>query len=207
MLHIESMDIVKYVDDHWPGDKLIPEDAVRRELSDALVARGKALHRNIRYVSFRWGLGRLGRLGRREEARLIELEQDGSPEGMAEFYAGFDADRIPQSIYLDKLRELEAGYAELETLLERDGRAFLTGPTLTPADIIWSLKVLRIAECGYPFASRYPALFAWYGRVARRPGFRAGVMARHGLMSGMFKTKASVEGWFGRGLKHLAGAA
>jgi hypothetical protein len=31
--------------------------------------------------------------------------------------------------------------------------------------MIWSIKVLRIHECGYPFARNFPALHAWYERA------------------------------------------
>jgi len=206
VLHIESMDIVKYVDDNWPGEKLIPEDPERLTLSDSLVQQGKALHRSVRYVSFRWGLGSLGKLRAKEEAQLRQLENKNSPEAMLEFYSGFDSGRIPESVYLDHLQALEAGYANLNQLLE-DGRQYLTGDTLTPADILWSLKVLRISECGYPFARNYPALNEWFARVRERPGFREGVMGKHRIMSAAFKAKAAVENFCGVGIKQVSCSA
>jgi glutathione S-transferase len=204
VLHIESMDIVQYVDDHWPGEKLIPADPERLNLNEDLVTQAKALHRSVRFVSFRWGLRSLGKLNAKEEAQLKQLEQQDSPEKMAEFYSGFDSGTIPQAVYLDHLRRLEAGYARIDGLLDGDGRRFLTGATLTPADIIWSLSVLRLSECGYPFAEHYPALADWYGRIAQRPGFREGVMARNRFLSGAFKAKAAVENLFGKGLRQAS---
>lgn len=200
VLHIESMDIVTYVDDHWPGVKLTPDEPDRRRLSDGLVEQGKALHRAVRYVSFRWGLKGLGKLAAKEEAQLRQLERADSPEGMAEFYTGFDHGAIPEAVFIDHLRALEAGYAEIDRLLDSDGRTFLTGTTLTPADIIWSLKVLRIRECGYPFAHNFPALDHWFRRVSERPGFREGVMGRHRIMSGAFRLKAAAENLLGMGI-------
>ena len=203
VLHIESMDIVRYVDDNWPGPGLLPEDPQRRALSDELVIEGKAAHRSIRFVSFRWGLRGLGKLSAAEEARLLALEQENSPEKMGEFYTGFDQGTIPEAVFLEHLHLLETGYARLESLLE-DGRAFLTGDSLTPADIIWSLKVLRIGECGYPFARNFPALHAWFRRISARPAFREGVMEHNKFLSGAMSIKASVENFFGKGLKQVS---
>lgn len=204
VLHIESMDIVKYVDDHWPGDKLIPEDPTRARDSEQWVARGKELHRSVRFVSFRWGLRALGKLSKKEESRLLKLEVANSPERMGEFYTGFDQGSIPEPVFLDHLRKLEAAYREIDRLLESDGRLFITGPTLTPADILWSLAVLRISECGYPFQRHYPALWAWFQRIRLRPGFREGVMGRNKLLSGFMTAKAGLENWFGKGLKQVS---
>lgn len=204
VLHIESMDIVRYIDDLMPGEKLLPEHQARRELADDLVAQAKALHRSVRFVSFRWGLRSLGKLSAREEAQLIKLENENSPEKMVEFYTGFDSDRIPQEVYLDHLRRLETGYLRLEKLLNSDARPFLTGASLTPADIIWSLKVLRIGECGYPFAAHFPALQEWFLRISKRDSFREGVMGKNRMLSGAMRAKGRLENALGFGLKQAS---
>jgi glutathione S-transferase len=203
-LHIESMDIVRYIDETWPHNRLFPEDPAAAELADALVERGKKLHVSVRYVSFRWGLGRLGKIGVREEAFLRKLEQKESPEQLFAFYSRYNRDTIDQGTYDSHLRALEEGYGWLERLLESDGRPFLTGNTFSFADIIWSCKVLRISECGYPFRRNFPAVFAWYEHVSRRPAFRDGVMHGHHAMSKAFQFKAGLDNLFGRGLKQAS---
>mgnify|MGYP003537384375 FL=1 len=74
------------------------------------------------------------------------------------------------------------------------------GDAFSVADIIWSLTVLRIRECGYPF-DRFPALSRWYARIEQRPGFRNGVMARHRTLSRVLRLKAALENLFGVGLR------
>jgi glutathione S-transferase len=199
-LYVESMDIVQYVDETWPGNRLVPADPEAAEHARLLVERGKQLHVSVRYVSFRWGLGRLGKLGAKEEAALRALERKDSPEKLVHFYAGFDSDSIDAATYEAHLEALETAYGDLDRTLRSDGRAFLTGDSFSTADILWSLKILRILECGYPFRRNFPALFDWYQRVTRRPGFQAGVLARHRTMSNAFKVKAAIENLFGVGL-------
>lgn len=203
-LYIESMDIVDYIDATWPQNRLMPEDPDAAGLARSLVAQGKALHVSVRYVSFRWGLGRLGKLSADDEQDLRRLETNGSPEQLVSFYERYDRDQIEEATFSEHLAALEGGYGTLERLLSGDGRPFLTGDTFTIADIIWSLKVLRIQECGYPFAANYPALFAWHGRVTSRPAFKDGVMSRHTAMSRIFKLKAAAANLFGRGLKQAS---
>lgn len=194
------MDIVDYLDVLWPANPLIPIEPEAALLTRSLIEEAKRLHVSVRYVSFRWGLGRLGRLGAKEERTLGRLEPADSPEGMLGFYRQYDRGAIAESTYDTHLDALEQGYAMLERLLVGDGRPFLTGPSFSAADIIWSLKVLRIRECGYPFATRFPAVAAWFARVSARPAFQQGVMARHHFMSRAFRMKAAVENLLGVGL-------
>ena len=203
-LYIESMDIDDYIDATWPQNRLLPDDADRAALTRSLVAQAKALHVSVRYVSFRWGLGRLGKLNANDEENLRRLETDGSPEHLVSFYERYDRGQIEEATFAEHLAALEGGYATLERLLSADGRPFLTGDSFTIADIIWSLKVLRIEECGYPFAANFPALFAWYGRVTNRPAFKEGVMSRHTAMSRTFKLKAAAANLMGHGLKQAS---
>lgn len=183
------------------------EGCRRRGLCDQLVEQGKALHVSIRYVSFRWGLKGLGKIGSKYEATLRKLEQSGSPEQLTAFYARYNRDDIDAATYLEHLHALEKGWGEQNDRLAADNRAFLTGPTFSTADIIWAIKVLRITECGYPFAENFPALHAWYERVSARPAFKDGVMRSHRAMSLAFRAKAAVENLLGVGIRTVSARA
>lgn len=200
-LYIESMDIVDHIDAAWPEPPLKPADPESARLARTLIEDAKLLHVSVRYVSFRWGLGRLGRLDRDSEARLARLEPANSPERMHDFYRRYDRSAIGESTYDAHLTALEGGFTALERLLTSDARPFLTGSSFSSADVIWSLKALRIHECGYPFGRRFPAVAAWFDRVMARPAFQDGVMGRHRATSRAFRVKAALENALGLGIR------
>ncbi len=199
-LHIESMDIIAYLDETWPANPLVPTDPGQRQLCEELVELGKALHVSVRYVSFHWGLRGLGKLDEKEEQQLRQLEQAGSPEKLVDFYSRFDHDTIDATTFVAHLRALESGWGEQEARLVSDGRPFLTGNGFSKADIIWAIKTQRIFECGYPFKRNFPHLHAWFARVRKRRGFQHGVMRNNWLMSNAFRLKATLENLTGRGI-------
>ena len=201
VLHVESMDIVAYLDEAFGGTRLIPVEPEQLADAEALTNLGKDLHRSIRFVTFRWGLRGLARLSEKEEAQLKSLlTAGGDGEQLASFYEGWDQDAIPDAVYVEHLEGLNRAFGELDTRLA-DGRGFLTGDDITMADIIWAMKTLRLMECDYPFAACFPNYHAWYERVARRPAFQEGVLGKHRLMSAAMTAKAKVERLFGIGLR------
>ncbi len=203
-LHIESMEIIRYLDEVRSGSRLLPDDPERATLCAELIERGKTLHVSVRHVTFHWSLGKLGKTNKAIQDRARELEQEGSPEQLADFYRQFNDDAIAVETFVHHLNELEAGYAEQNARLEADGRPFLTGDTFTAADIIWAIKVLRLTECGYPFGQHFPALSAWFSRVEQRPGYQDGVMDNHRFFHHAFRFKSRLEHWFGGGISRAS---
>ncbi|MEM7466654.1 MAG: glutathione S-transferase family protein [Pseudomonadota bacterium] len=200
-LWIESMDIIAYLDDAFGGDRLVPTDAPElKKTAESLTQKGEKLHRSIRFVTFRWGLGRLGRLNGKEESKLKELlvnANDG--EKLVDFYSDYDNNSIDESVYYEHLRKLFDAFTEQEQKLS-DGRQFLTSDRLTMADVLWAMKILRLKECGYPFESHHPLVNAWFLRMFNRPAFQSGVLGKHKALNRVFKFKASIENFLGAGL-------
>lgn len=203
-LYIESMDIIEYLDGILGGDRMVPDtqdprsDDVRH-----LTELGKKLHQSIRYVSYRWGAGRMGKITDDQQDKLERLLENGADgENLAEFYRTFSNDLIPQDVFDEHLCALSRGFQELETRLQ-DGRAFLTGNTVTMADAIWSMKVIRLEEMGYPTGDLFPAVAEWFDRIAARPS-HAVIKSHYRTMRGVFKTRAWIEQKLDTGLPRAA---
>lgn len=200
-LFLESMDIIEYLDEAFGGTPLVPRAPEQREATMKRVEQAKVLHRSIRYVTFYWGLGRLGMLNPKERRRLAALAQQGNDdERLVEFYDGYSSRSIPESVYREHLGKLRAAFCELDAELA-DGRRFLMSDELSVADPFWSMKILRLLECGYPVESHHPQLYAWYRRIYQRPSFQNEVMGKNRLLNRAFHAKARVETLLGCGLK------
>ena len=160
-----------------------------------------ALHRSIRFVTFRWGLRGLARLSKNDEKKLRDLlKNSNDAEQLVNFYEGYDNQSIPEAIYEEHLEKLNKAFRDHEQRLS-DGRQFLTGDDITMADVIWAMKTLRLSECDYPFEQCFPRYFEWFQRISQRPSFKEGVMGKHRLMSSTFRAKAKLEHLLGIGLK------
>lgn len=206
-LHIESMEIIDLIDKTWPEQPLFPSAETEAGLCRQLIDQGKALHVSVRYVSFHWSLGTLAKTDAKLLAQIERLQKEGSPEQLAEFYAKYNNDSIEEATFVEHLRALESGYAEQEQRLLSDGRPYLVGDQFTMADIIWSIKVTRLIECGYPLKRNFPILAQWYERVRARPGFRDGVMRHNRFFHHAFKIKAGIQNFFGRGIASASRSA
>jgi glutathione S-transferase len=205
-LYLESLDIIEYLDETFGGTPLIPKAPELRSATMHRVEQAKELHRSIRYVTFHWGLGRLAMLKPSERQQLAELAHQGADgENLVDFYEGYSNRAIPETVYRDHLSKLYAAFCEVDAEL-RDGRKFLMSDEISIADAFWSMKILRLLECGYPVQNHHPELFRWYQRVYARPSFQNEVMGNNRLSNRMFRAKAGVENLFGKGLKQAVDA-
>lgn len=201
-LYLESFDIISYLDDAFGGPPLVPTDVTLREATMDRVEQAKVLHRSIRYVTFHWGLGRLAMLNPKERNQLTDLASKGNDqEQLVSFYNQYSTGNIPEATFNDHLNKLFTAFTELDVVLN-DGRQFLMSDELSIADPFWSMKILRLLECGYPVEQHHPNLYAWYQRIYQRPSFQNEVMGKNRLTNRAFKMKAGIEQFFGKGLRN-----
>ncbi len=205
VVHIESVDIMRYVDEELPGPSLVPAGAAG-EACRSLIARASELQPSVRHVTYRWSLGGIAKLKPAKQEEVRRLDAPDSPEQLGRFYTAFSNDEIGEDVFVGHLRQLEAGFAEVDALLASDGRSWLAGETFSMADIIWAVKTLRIFEAGYPFEEKLPTLSAWFARVRARPGFQEAIWRDVRVVSRVFRARGTLQNWLGRGLAKIARA-
>jgi hypothetical protein len=71
---------------------------------------------------------------------------------------------------------------------------------------MWSVKMLRVVECGYPVGRTFPGVPAWFARVRARPAFRQGVWRDVWLSARVFRARAALLNALGAGITRIAAA-
>ena len=202
VLHIESVDIMDYVDRELPGPELVP-GGERGEDCRALVKRAAELQTSVRHVTYRWSLGGLAKLSPSKQAELQRIDSPDSPDRLADFYRRFSNGEISEEAFAEHVANLTEGFREVEARLA-DGRSWLCGEMFSMADIIWVVKVQRIDEAGYPFATSFPRIKAWFDRARARPSFQEAIARDLGAASRFMRVRGAIQNVLGRGLRRVA---
>jgi len=174
-VHIESNDIIQYLEQIFPMPRLIP--AGHENEVAALLKHEDDLHLDLRTLSFRFvfappgppkpaaalasyaanGSGTVQGAKDHEKQVQIEFWQRAAREGFTEVQARASALKFRAE--LDKL----------DTTLAR--RPYLMGDALSVLDIAWLIYAHRLRLAGYPFARLHPHVHAWAERLRAMPEF------------------------------------
>jgi glutathione S-transferase len=174
-VHIESNDIIQYLEKVFPTPKLIP--AGHENEVAALLKHEDDLHLDLRTLSFRFvfnppgppkpvealqsyaanGAGTVQGLKDRDKAIQIEFWQRAAKEGFTDERARASAQKFRK---------------EFDALDKRlANQPYLMGQDLSVLDIAWLIYVHRLSLGGYPFARLHPHLSAWADKLRARPEF------------------------------------
>jgi glutathione S-transferase len=174
-VHIESNDIITYLERTFPTPKLIP--AGHENDVAALLKHEDDLHLDLRTLSFRFVFDRPGppkpaeALARyaangsgtvqgapdREKAVQIEFWQRAAKEGFTDAAARASAQKF------------RAEFDALDRDLARS--SYLLGDALSVLDIAWFIYANRLALGGYPIVRMHPRVGAWFEKLKARPEF------------------------------------
>jgi glutathione S-transferase len=174
-VHIESNDIIQYLEKTFPTPKLIP--AGHENEVAALLKHEDDLHLDLRTLSFRFvfappgppkpaemlksyaenGAGTVQGLKDREKQIQIEFWQRAAKEGFTDERARASAQKF---------------CAEFEALDDKLANSpYLMGEDLSVLDIAWFIYAYRLSLAGYPFARLHPHVAAWKEKLLIRPEF------------------------------------
>ena len=174
-VHIESNDIIQYLEKKFPIPKLIP--AGHENEVATLLRHEDDLHLDLRTLSFRFvfappgppkstaaldsyiknGAGTVQGVKDREKDVQVEFWQRAAKEGFTDERARASAQKF------------RAEFDRLDRALAK--QPYLTGAELSVLDIAWFIYEHRLSLAGYPFARLHPHVHAWAERLRAMPEF------------------------------------
>ncbi len=174
-VHIESNDIIAYLEKTFPAPKLIP--AGHENQVAALLKHEDDLHLDLRTLSFRFVFAPPGPPKPAEALKSYAANGSGTVQGaidrdkqiQIEFWEraakeGFTDERARASA-----RKFRAEFDALDKQLAQ--HPYLIGDDLSVLDIAWLIYAYRLSLAGYPFERLHPHVFAWKERLVARPEF------------------------------------
>jgi glutathione S-transferase len=174
-VHIESNDIIQYLEKTFPTPKLIPSGH-ENEVA-ALLKHEDDLHLDLRTLSFRFVFAPPGPPKTPESLKSYATNGSGTVQG------GKDRDRDIQIEFWERAaregftdersrasaQKFRAEFDDLDRRLTQ--HPHLMGDTLTVLDIAWFIYPHRLSLAGYPLARLHPHLSAWVEKLRARPEF------------------------------------
>jgi glutathione S-transferase len=174
-VHIESNDIIAYLEKAFPAPKLIP--AGHENEVAALLRHEDDLHLDLRTLSFRFVFDRPGPPKPAEALASYAANGSGTVQGAAdrdkqtqiEFWQRAAKEGFTDQAARASAQKFRVDFDALEQRLAN--QPYLLGATLSVLDIAWFIYANRLALGGYPIARLHPRLGVWFGKLAARPEF------------------------------------
>jgi glutathione S-transferase len=174
-VHIESNDIITYLENTFPKPQLIPSGH-ENEVA-ALFKHEDDLHLDLRTLSFRFVFAPPGPPKSAEALQSYAANGSGTVQGL------LDREKQAQIAYWQ--RAARDGFtdeqarasarkfrAEFDALDERLAQQpYLMGEALSVLDIAWLIYAHRLSLAGYPFERLHPRVFAWKENLSAQPEF------------------------------------
>jgi glutathione S-transferase len=175
VVHIESNDIIQYLEKKFPTPSLIPAGHANEVAG--LLKHEDDLHLDLRTLSFRFvfappgppksaaALESYGANG----GHTVQGATDHAKQIQIEFWQraadeGFTDERVRASA-----QKFRAAFDALDETLAKE--PYLMGNELTVLDIAWLIYQHRLSLAGYPFERLHPHVHGWAARLRAMPEF------------------------------------
>jgi glutathione S-transferase len=174
-VHIESNDIITYLEKTFPEPRLIPPGHENNVA--ALLKHEDDLHLDLRTLSFRFVFAPPGPPKPADALKSYAENGSGTVQGLVdrdkqiqiEFWQRAAKEGFTDEAVRASARKFRAEFDAMEQPLVQ--QPYLMGDTLTVLDIAWLIYAHRLSLAGYPLARLHPHVFAWKERLAARPEF------------------------------------
>lgn len=170
VVHIESNDIIDYLDETFPEPSLRPKDN-QAEMLEWLTLAGSIHVSAIKPYVYATRIAKKVKKTAVEEKKYGELQQNEDLKKFHSKHAGggaFSEEDIARSKKI-----LENCFTKLEQALE--GREWIMGDQYTLADISWIPVHFVLFGCGYPF-EKYPNITRWAETFQQKNSYQEGII-------------------------------
>jgi glutathione S-transferase len=174
-VHIESNDIIEYLEKTFPEPKLIPEGH-KNEVA-GLLRHEDDMHLDLRTLSFRFVFAPPGPPKPAESLQRYAANGSGTVRGVKdrdkeiqiEFWERAAREGFPDDKARASAQKFRAEFDALDNRLAQ--QSYLMGNTVSVLDIAWFIYANRLLLAGYPLARLHPRLAAWAEKLATHSEF------------------------------------
>src|ERR1700681_111205 len=172
-VHIESNDIIQYLERTFPTPRLIP--AGHENEVATLLRHEDDLHLDLRTLSFRFVFAPPGppkpaaalESYSNSGSGTVRGEQDPEKQVQIEFWQRAAKERFSDERARASAQKFRAEFDKLEATLA--AQPYLMGQELSVLDIAWFIYAHRLSLAGYPFARLHPHIHSWAEKLRTRP--------------------------------------
>ena len=170
-VHIESNDILTYLESVFPEPRLIPE-GLENKVSE-LLKHEDDLHFDLRALSFRFVFNPPHDPKSPEDLKVYATAGSGTVGGKADqrvgaeidFWKQYASEGITDDVAKSAAKKFRDVFTELDNTLA--DQEFLLAEGFSVLDIAWFIYANRLILTGYPIGRLHSKLGAWYDRLAK----------------------------------------
>mmetsp|Transcript_41227 Transcript_41227/g.54241 ORF Transcript_41227/g.54241 Transcript_41227/m.54241 type:complete len:296 (+) Transcript_41227:43-930(+) len=175
-VHIESNDIMQYLENKFPDPPLLPMDDFERDLMMNQLKEEDNLHMELRALTFAF----LAPKKMNSLLKFTNYKNKIHPSPIAnqrskdvKFYEDYINKGITPEQIVSAYNAWREKFSELNGKLNDNSPSnYMAGSKLSLLDIAWFVNVDRLQKCGYP-VSHHPRLLEWYnGLLSSHEGFK-----------------------------------
>ena len=172
-VHIESNDILQYLEGCFENNPLIPADK-KMKVSELLSFEDN-LHIDIRNITFRFMVPKLLNKGKKAKPKsndkaTLNGETDPLDDANRNFWKEYEEFGIKDEDVTESLSKMNSALKNIDSIL--NGNEYILGSNLSVIDIAWFIYVTRIQHANYPLQERHPNVYEWYKRLYKNKKFK-----------------------------------
>ena len=174
VVHIESNEIMAYLDDVYKDNKLFPIDLIDEINKD--LAFEDSLHHDLRRLTFRYIIPHA--LGKKNPSTIDAKEQfEGTIQGKADenkskeilFWKNHYQNGITDDEIIESANKFKNIYEDFDKTLKN--QKYLKGDEFTVVDLAWYVSTKRLAMAGMPIR-KYKNVQKWFSNLDNDANFK-----------------------------------